>query len=170
MKYVHAFLALLLCSCAATTQTNDPAQSYANTQVVREKDGSLQVAADWDIITLSTTTDPPMAVSGGLKGHIVGGKCTYAYYIINYEYQAKAGSMQAADEDITARVKELPYSRGALEQAAQGQGLHVPLPQWRTRQVLSAAYVRGFLQKVDETLSRPPTALKPSSVPWYRLR
>ncbi|MDZ4405968.1 hypothetical protein [Prosthecobacter sp.] len=168
MKYVHAFLALLLCSCAATTQTKNPAQSYANTQVFREKDGALQVVADWDAIALSTTTDPPMAVLGGLKGRIVGGKCAYAYYIIDCEYQAKAGSMQVAEEDISTKVRELPYTRGMLEQAAQGQGLHVPLPQWRTRQVLSAAYVRGFLQKIDETLAHPPTALRPSAVPWYR--
>lgn len=158
-------LATLLCSCGTTLTTSNPTQSHAATKAYREKDGSLQIAGDWDYVTLSTTTDPPQAAVGGFKAHLVRGKTTYSHYVHDMVYKPKAASFADDPSDITGHTTEVPYSRAALDQAAQGTGLTVPLPKYGTSQVFSAAYLRGFLQKVDETV-RNPTGAAILAGPW----
>lgn len=162
-------LTALLCSCGTTTTTSNPAQAHAGTKLYRQKDGSLQIAGEWDYVVLSTTTDPPMAVVGGFKAHLVRGKAAYSHYVIDMVYKPKAGSFADDPSDITGFVKETPYTRAALDQAAQGAGITVPLPKYRTRQPFSAAYLRGFLQKVDETVRNPALPAHPPTLPWYEV-
>lgn len=151
-------LATLLCSCGTSLTTSNPVQSYAATKVYRAKDGSLQIAGDWDYIVLSTTTDPPQAVIGGFKARLLGGKVMYSHYVHDLVYKAKAGSFADDPNDVTGNTRLLPYDRATLDQAAQNSGLTVSLPQYRSRQVFSAAHLRGFLQRVDETVRNPSGA------------
>lgn len=166
-KHILPLLALLLCSCSSISQTKNPATSYAATEVYREKDGSLQVIGDWDMAYASTTTALPIMVATGLKARVAKGGGAYACYLIIGKYDAQASAMTPTTEDIVSSVRELPYSRATLDHAARGAGLTVPLPEWHTRQTFSAAYVRGFLQKADETLRNPATAkVVQTSLPW----
>ncbi|MGV3662871.1 MAG: hypothetical protein ACO1TE_21985 [Prosthecobacter sp.] len=163
-------LAALLCSCGSAISTSNPAQSYAGTELYREKDGSLQIVGDWDYVALSTVTDPPSAAAGGIKASLARGKVTYAHYTIDASFKPKAGAMHASKEDVTGGVEERPYTRAMLDQAAQGAGLTVAVPRHRTSQFFSAAYLQGFLRKVDETVRNPAVPVQPTTEPWHRLR
>ncbi len=159
-------LAALLCSCGTTLTTSSPAHSHAATKVYREKDGSLEIAGDWDYVAISTTADPPTAAVGGFKAHLLRGKTIYTHYVYDMIYKPRTGSFSEDPDNVTGYAKEVPYTRGTLDQAAQGAGITVSLPKYRTQQVFSAAYLRGFLQKVDETV-RNPAGTAASAGLWY---
>jgi hypothetical protein len=147
--------AMLLCSCSTAITTSNPAQAYASTAAYREIDGSIHVVGDWDYVVRSTVTDPPMIAVGGFAARLVHGECLYGYALMDATFKAKASAFSRSPGDMTSGMKVFPYSRAILDQAAQGAGLTVPVPRYRTSQFFSAAYLRGFLQKVDETVRNP---------------
>lgn len=162
MKHsILLLLATLLCSCSSGITTSDPAQSYASTQAYREKDGTLQIVGDWDYVVRSTVTDPPMMVGGGFEARIVRGKPLYAYCLMEATFKPKASAFSRSPGDVTGGVKASPYTRAALEQAAQGSGITIAVPKYHTSQFFSAAYLRGFLQKVDEAVRNPAAVTAP---------
>lgn len=159
-------LATLLCSCGTSLTTSSPAQSHAAAKAYREKDGSVHVVGDWDYVAISTTSEPPTAAVGGFKADLESGKTTYAHYVYDMNYKPRAGAFSFDPADVAGNLKVMPHTRAQLDQAAQGSGLTISLPKYRTKQVFSAAYLRGFLQKVDETV-RNPAASTPVPGPWY---
>lgn len=159
-------LAMLLSSCSTAINTSNPARSYAGTKIYREKDGSLEIVGDWDYVAFSTVTDPPSAAAGGMKADLARGKVTYAHYTMDASFSPRSGATHASYHDVTGGVEERPYTRATLDQAAQGAGLTVEVPRHRTRQFFSAAYLKGFLQKVDEAVRNPAVPTEPTTEPW----
>ena len=157
-KCLSAVLALLLCSCTTISHTKDPAASYAATEVHRGKNGSLQVVGDHDIAYQCSTIVVPTTVFTGLTAVVHKSSAIYACYLVVSQWQPKASSFARSQSDFERKMRILPCSRAALDTAASGPGLTVPLPEWRTQHTFSAAYVRGFLQKADETLRNPAAA------------
>lgn len=155
----------LVSSCGSITQTKDPSASFNATRVLRERDGSLQIVGDWAIVYASNTAAVPVTVATGVKGHIVGGKCTYSHYVVVGKAD-RGGAAEPSLEDLTLQVREQPYSRAAFEQAAR-QGLTITVPDWNVRHAFSAAYVQGVLQRIDAAL-RNPSAVKARQIglPW----
>jgi hypothetical protein len=162
LKLLSAVLALLLCSCGMITetpQTTDPAASYAAAKVIRTKGGTLFVLGDDGLVYHSSTIAVPTSVSCGLCAGIPkGGAADYSSYVFVSKYEVKPSAFSRSPDDYKTKSVRLPFTRAALDAAARGTGLTVPLPQWHTRQTFSAAYVQGFLQKVDETLRNPAAA------------
>jgi len=154
-------LAMLLCSCSTGTSTSNPAQSYASTDAYREKDGTIRIVGDWDYVARSTVTDPPMIAAGGFEACLVRGKTLYAYCLMEATYKPKASAFSRSPGDMTGSVKAYPYTRATLDQAAQRTGITVAVPKYHTSQFFSAAYMRGFLQKVDETARNPAAVTAP---------
>ncbi|MDB6007072.1 MAG: hypothetical protein JWR15_4059 [Prosthecobacter sp.] len=148
-------LAILLCSCSTGITTTDPAHSYASTETYRHQDGTIQIAGNWDYVVYSRATDPPKIVVGGFEALVKGGKTHYAYCLTEMAYKPKPSAFSRSPDDMTGGVKASPYTRAALDQAAQGAGITVAVPKHHTSQFFSAAYLRGFLQKVDETVRNP---------------
>ena len=157
-KYLYAVLALLLCSCSVTTQTQNPAVSYAATEIYRGKDGSLAVFSDRSLVYHSSSIAIPTSVLCGLKAHVTKTGAAYACFVLVSKYEPKPSAFSRSPDDYQRDIKERPFTRAALDAAAGGAGLTIPLPQWHTQQTFSAAFVRGFLQKVDETRSNPAAA------------
>jgi len=153
-----AALALLLCSCGTISQTKNPAASYAATEVHRGKDGSLQVMGDHDIAYHSTTIEVPTTVFIGLSAAVSKSRSAYGCALLVGQWRPRASSFSTNQSDFEKKTRILPYSRADLDAAAAGPGLTVPLPEWHTSHAFSAAYVRGFLQKVDETIRHPAAA------------
>lgn len=165
-KCLHTLLAILLCSCGSITQTKDPAAAYNATQVYRERDGTLQVCGDWAFVYASTTAEVPVMVATGIKGRVKGGQCAYSIYTVVGKGD-RGGAAVPDMESVTMHVRELPYSRATLDQAAAGAGLTMALPEWRTSHTFSAAYVRGVLQKIDAALRNSSSVkIKQISLPW----
>ena len=94
-------------------------------------------------------------VRGGLAAHIASGKARYFHCYQKNVLQLQASDMQETEEDHEVSLEGQRYDRAALERAAQGGGLVVSLPNSHLSQSLSAAYVQGFLQKVDDVLKNP---------------
>lgn len=79
--------------------------------------------------------------------------------------------MQETAEDQEVTLEGQRYERAVLERAAQGGGLVVSLPNSHLSQSLSAAYVRGFLQKVDDVLKNPAgSGVKPMTEPVQKVK
>jgi hypothetical protein len=157
-KYLSAALALLLCSCSTISHTKDPAASYAATEVHRGKNGALQIVGDHDIAYQSSTIAVPTTVFIGLTAAGNKTSSAYACYLVVSKWLPKASSLARTPADFERKMRYLPSSRAAMDTAASGPGLTIPLPEWHTQHVFSAAYVRGFLQKVDETFRNPAAA------------
>ncbi len=155
---LSAVVALLLCSCGTVTETTDPAASYAATKVVRGKSGALHVLGDDSLVYHSSTIAVPTSVLCGLCASLGKGAADYSCCLFVSKYEVKPSAFSRSPDDYKVRSLRLPFTRAALDAAASGAGLTVPLPQWHTRQTFSAAYVRGFLQKVDETVRNPAAA------------
>jgi hypothetical protein len=161
-----AIVACVLCSCGNITQTKDPAAAYHSTVVFRERDGTLQVVGDWTVVYASTTAEIPVSVAVGLKARVAKGKATYSLYKIVGKAD-RGGAAAAQMEDVTLHLSEEHYGRSTLDRAAAADGLLMKLPEWRTRHVFSAAYVRGVLQRADEILRNPASGrIEPISLPW----
>lgn len=144
-----------LTACDTLSGVKDPAKAYASTEVIRQKNGSLLIAGDWDYIEMARAADPPRTVMGGLAAHIVLGKARYFHCYEKHVLQLQASDMQVTPEDYEVTIEGQKYDRATLERAAQGEGLKVSLPHSHLSQSFSAAYVRGFLQKVDDVLKNP---------------
>lgn len=150
--------------------------------MVSKQDGSIIVSGPGDSINLpgsffyhpghglpKPSWVPPnsllpsqMVAATGLTAHITGNKCVYACFTINrVNYETVSGPavvLQQVEFKDSKRTgssvgkKYIPYSRAALDKAAKGAGLTVLFPDWSASHTFSAAYVSGFLRKVDETM------------------
>ena len=154
-RLILMVLGLCLAACETPSKVKNPAKAYASTEVFRLKSGSLLVQGDWDYIEFTTTTELPRMVRGGLAAHIASGKARYFHCYQKNVLQLQASDMQETEEDHEVSLEGQRYDRAALERAAQGGGLVVSLPNSHLSQSLSAAYVQGFLQKVDDVLKNP---------------
>jgi hypothetical protein len=144
-----------LVACETPSQVKNPAKAYADTEVFQLKNGKLLVQGDWDYIEYTTTTVLPRMVIGGLAAQIAFGKTHYYHCYQKNVLQLQASDMQETEEDYEVTLEGQRYDRSVLERAAQGEGLKVPLPHSHLSQSFSAAYVRGFLQKVDDVRKNP---------------
>ena len=157
-KCLAALLSFLLCSCGSINQTKNPAASYRATEVQRGKSGALLVVGEGSPAYLSTTIAIPTLVLCGLQARVSKAGVSYACYQLVSKYDMKASSLSLSPDDFVDSVKLLPCTRAAFDTAAAGAGLTVPMPEWHTQHTFSAAYVSGFLQKVDETIRDPAAA------------
>jgi hypothetical protein len=154
-RLILMLAALFLAACDTPSKVKNPAKAYASTEVFRLKNGSLLVQGDWDYIEFTTTTELPRMMIGGLAAHIASGKARYFHCYQKNVVQLQASDMQETEEDHEVTLEGQRYDRAVLDRAAQGEGLNVSLPHSHLSQSLSAAYVRGFLQKVDDVLKNP---------------
>lgn len=162
---------LCLVACETPSKVKNPAKAYASTEVFRLKSGSVLVQGDWDYIEFTTTTELPRMVRGGLAAHIEFGKARYFHCYQKNVLQLQASDMQETAEDHEVTLEGQRYDRAVLERAAQGVGLVVSLPNSHLSQSLSAAYVRGFLQKVDDVLKNPAgSGVKPMTEPVQKVK
>ncbi|OYW70512.1 MAG: hypothetical protein B7Z37_30495 [Verrucomicrobia bacterium 12-59-8] len=172
--FFHSVLilaALFLVACETPSKVKNPARAYASTEVLQQKNGSLLVAGDWDYVEFTTTTELPRMIMGGLAAHVALGKARYFHCYEKHVLQLQASDMQETEEDHEVTLEGQRFDRAVLERAAQGDGLNVPLPNSHLSQSFSAAYVRGFLQKVDDVLKNPAgSGAKPLTGPLVKVK
>ena len=170
-RFFLMIVGLSLVACETPSSVKNPAKAYASTEVFRLKNGTLLVQGDWDYIEYTTTTVLPRMVRGGLAAQIAFGKARYYHCYQKNVVQLQASDMQETEEDHEVTLEGQRYDRAVLERAAQGEGLKVPLPHSHLSQSLSAAYVRGFLQKVDDVLKNPEgSGAKPMTEPVQKVK
>lgn len=151
MKHLKLFLlAALLSSCNTVTHTSSPAAAYSSTQAHRSGVGSYHIVGEWDYLDYSMVKEPKIVVVAGFEAFVTRGQCLYAYYVHERTYGSKASSVANNMDVLSRHRKHLEFTREKLDEAARGNGLTVRFSEEHNTQFFSAAYLRGFLQKVDE--------------------
>lgn len=157
MKHLpFLLLILLLSSCSTVTHTSSPAKAYASTRVRQTGAGSFHVIGDWDYVDFSMVRvqNTRIVAIGGLEAQVVRGRVLYSYYVHEQSDVIRPGATGGYMEMENRRMRHLDFTRERLDAAARGEGLTVQVTEKHPQQFFSAAYVRGFLQRVDEAIRR----------------
>lgn len=173
MKHLTSFLLiLLLSSCSTVTHTSSPARAYASTTVRQTGAGSFHIVGDWDYVDFSMVRvqNTRVVAIGGFEARVARGKCLYSYYVYEQTDVINVGALGGFMDLENRRMKHLDFTRGRLDEAARGEGLTVRLTEKHNQQFFSAAYLRGFLQKVDEAIRKSSSQPAAPPAPPQRKR
>lgn len=140
-------VAALLASCGSSPNlTTDPAASYRSAEIVNNPDGTIHVRGAGFYLSMKGGV-----AKGGLEADVENGKAVRYYF-----KSARTPFDKPVEGKITVTVTFKPLSRAELETASRGSaGITINVADDVKACVLSAAYVQGFLQKVNEALSKP---------------